>query len=130
MMDNFYLRLQNFIFIENPWFEISLYLAGFIVFAIGLGSFAKNRLQYNEALLIRTKQEMQAIAQLALTNPYPLIQLSAKGEVLFANPAALASFKNIHHLGARHPCLSDIYPDSMVQGYYERDILFEGRVFH
>lgn len=58
-----------------------------------------------QELLKRAKQEVQEIAQLPLSNPHPLIQISRTGEIIFANPAAFEKFPDIKEKGARHPVI-------------------------
>lgn len=72
------------------------------------------RLHSGKALRL-AKRETEEIVQLALNNPYPLIQVTHSGKILFANPAAMTRFPDIKDLGVKHPVL-----DGVLQ-YFETD---------
>jgi len=66
------------------------------------------RLQTAQNFLRLAKQETLETAQLSLRNPYPLIQISAEGKVIFLNPAAFEKFPGIREKGLQHPVLSGL----------------------
>lgn len=74
-------------------------------------------------MLRRAKEEVRDILQLPLNNPYPLIQISKSGQILFANPAALNLFPTIQSEGFFHPVLQDI------EGSMSREIFYEDSVY-
>ncbi len=72
------------------------------------------------------KQEVQEILQISLSNPYPLIEISREGKILFVNPTALALFPGIREQGTAHPILHGFDRDCE----YRREVLLEHTVYH
>ncbi len=83
-----------------------------------------------QIFLRHAKQETKEIAELPLKNPFPLIQITNSGEIIFINPAAVKTFPDIQNLGKQHPILSDIDNIIQTQTVSMREVAIEAQVFH
>lgn len=84
------------------------------------------RFAHAQGYLKRAKEEVREILQLSLSNPYPLVQVSAQGEVLFINPTANELFPGLSELGLKHPLLSSLEMD----GALAREVIVDGQYYH
>lgn len=77
---------------------------------IDLIMFAKRRsnYEYMQNMLDAAKRETKDILQLAINNPYPLIQIDAQGNILLINPAASKQFPDIKQQTINHPAINGI----------------------
>lgn len=83
-----------------------------------------------QGMLLIAKEETEGIAQLAMTNPHPLIRLTGSGTISFINPAALDIFEDILKSGARHPIFAGIDFSAITKEALERDMLYDNKIFH
>lgn len=80
--------------------------------------------KWQEALLLKAKEEVRDIAQLPLNNPHPLIQINDSGEVIFANLAAIRTFPDLNEKAGHHPVLAG----SLCAG--TREVSFHQKIYH
>lgn len=79
--------------------------------------------------LKRAKQETEEIVQLALNNPYPLIQLSENGQILFANSIAMSRFPDIREEGLAHDILDGVLSFSQERSVVTREVVIDNIVY-
>lgn len=58
--------------------------------------------------LQKAKEEAREIAELPLSNPHPLIQISGEGKIIFANPAAFEKLPGLKSQALQHPVLEGL----------------------
>ncbi len=104
-----------------PWI-----ISSFVIFAlleIILYFRRSKKARLAESLLMHAKEEMQEIAQLPLNNPYPVIQITESGHIIFANKACIELFPDIEQLGFDHPTLQAV--KSLTEEHTEQPIKHE-----
>lgn len=84
------------------------FLCGVVTTWLGLILFNKQKKKNYNAMLIHAKREVQDIAQIALNNPYPQIEISKDGKIIFINSAAIKEFPTIQEETVAHPILRQI----------------------
>jgi signal transduction histidine kinase/DNA-binding response OmpR family regulator len=97
-------------------------------------SLAKARKAARDALamVLDAKQEAKDMAQLPMQNPYPKIQCTDSGKILFINPAAETHFQGIVNLGIDHPAIGDFHALKAIalqHGLAGQEIMFNGRTY-
>lgn len=80
-------------------------IAALLLLQSGFYMRSRRKLKDANTALYRMKQEVRDIAQLPLTNPYPLIQVTAQGRIMFLNPAAVHAFPDLQDNPRNHPVL-------------------------
>lgn len=90
------------------WSIIAAAISLIAALQLWLIRYQKNRSTHANRYLKQAKKEVKEIAQFPLNNPYPLLQVTAAGNVIFANPAAIDAFKNIKEEEFNHPILSAV----------------------
>lgn len=94
---------------DSLWMSYAPGLLALFVLVEGVLHVRRARQMRNAgAVLHRAKKEVEEIAQLPQNNPYPLIQISASGDIIFANPAAFEAFPDLREKGASHPLIGDV----------------------
>ena len=89
----------------------------------------RRSLSRSRAALRLAKRETEEIVQLALNNPYPLIQLSAGGQILFANPIAMSRFPEIREDGLEHDILDGVLSLSQERSVVTREVVVDDIVY-
>lgn len=113
--------------------EIFLHIYAPIIFlstalvAVPMYLVSRKKMAHAQELLAQSKQEAREIAELALNNPHPLIQLTTTGKIVFANPAAFECFPGIKDMGLSHPVLSNI--EKQQEKTVTRDIDLDGTTY-
>jgi len=85
-----------------------------------LGFRSKNMQQ----LLFQAKNETKEVAQIVQNTPYPLIQVNADGDVLFANAAAFDAFPDLSAAQMHHPAIQNIHKSDM------REVHYGDKIYH
>lgn len=94
---------------ENFWLPFAVAFAIFLALELAL-SLRRSRKQDDAQSFLRlAKREALETAQISLGNPYPLIQISGEGDIIFINPAAFEQFPGIREQGLRHPVLAGFH---------------------
>ncbi len=89
-------------------FEVPFVIVFLLAIEFVLHRRRSRELKNAQRFLRLAKQETLETAQISLGNPYPLIQVSDKGDVTFINPAAFDKFPEIREKGLKHPILSGL----------------------
>lgn len=84
------------------------------------------RLRQAQGYLHAAKQEAKEILELSFSNPYPIIQITPQGEVLFINATANELFPGVEEEGADHPLLGECAAD----GPIAREVMLGERAYH
>lgn len=71
------------------------------------------------------KNELQEMVLLPLNNPYPMIQITDQGEIIFINPIAEKIFPTLIQRKFKHPILNDLNYTS-IQDSITREVTFQG----
>ncbi len=84
------------------------------------------KLRHAQYYLRRAKEEVTEILALSLSNPYPLIQITPQGEIVFINATANELFPGLGEQGLKHPLLNGFD----AEGAIAREVTVEGRFYH
>ncbi len=106
------------------WLGFICALCLFLAFEAAASLWRSHSLARAQKFLLRAKQEVQEIAQLPLNNPYPVIQITKEGTILFANPAALETFPSLKSQGSAHPALQGALEEK------SREVICGDKIFH
>lgn len=92
---------------------VSQFIAFGIFLLLGRNILVKpyHKLTSSQEDLNHAKQEFEKIAQIPLNNPNPLLQISANGKLLFANPAARNQYPDIEENFSTNPLMKGINQD-------------------
>lgn len=94
--------------VSDIWFYATI-ASSACFFASLIWHVRRSKTFYNARVFLeKAKQETREISQLPLHNPHPMIQVSEKGEVLFANPEAIRAFPEIYDKGLNHDVLAHL----------------------
>ncbi len=115
-----------------PSFGISFAITFAVFLAVEWVLYFRRSRELHEArkFLRLAKQETRETAQIALGNPYPLIQVSDKGDVIFFNAASFRQFPGIREQGVKHPVLSGLADIIAKNEAVSRDISFGDLVYN
>lgn len=108
---------------ENVWISIVAVAVSVLVIEAALAFWRSRKFSGAQDLLIKAKQETMEIAQMSLHNPHPQIQVSERGKVIFANPAALKEFPGIEHQAVDHVILHGL------AGAKSREVTYESKIY-
>ncbi len=94
-------------------------------------------LKTSRRALKEAKREAEKIAQFPINNPNPLIQITANGDILFANPAAYAQYPDLAEKSFDHEALQGL-EDFVKRSKRAKDekqvttrkIYYGGKVYH
>ncbi len=110
-------------------FIIICCLAGFICLEGGMYLLRRRQRRAMQTKLELAKEETRDIAMLSLNNPQPIIQVSAAGEILFSNPAAIKLFPDLDARQLSHPVMEHIQACFRQLLPYRRDVYVNGRIY-
>lgn len=81
---------------------------------------------------INTELELKRLASFAELNPNPIIEITLKGKVVYANPVTLKHFSDIVQLALKHPMLIGLNLNQIKnrRRQFIREILIRGRWYH
>ncbi len=94
--------------IENFAIPFAVTGAAFLAAEFVLNLRRSRALKEAQKFVRLAKRETLETAQISLGNPYPLIQISGKGDVIFFNPAAFSQFPGLKEQGLQHPVLAGL----------------------
>lgn len=89
-----------------------------------LGNILGLRSKSMQQLLFQAKNETKEVAQIVQNTPYPLIQVSVDGNVLFANAAAFDAFPDLSAAQMHHPAIQNIHNSDM------REVHYRDKIYH
>jgi signal transduction histidine kinase len=108
-----------------------IWAAAFVIMGIGLLFLLKYiATRQLTRYLHKAKQEAREMAQISYLNPHPLIQISADGRILFANPSANAAFPDLMKKGMGHAALSGLLDDFGSEDHRAREIAIGDKIYH
>lgn len=80
--------------------------------------------------LQKAKNETENIVQFLIHDPYPFIQISREGKVIFANPATYSQYIGLSQEKFDHPVLSGLENMFGSHKKHTRDILIDEKTWH
>lgn len=102
-----------------------------VIFMLGMFFYFRFRLSRAQDILRQAKEEMMETAQIPLSDPHPLIRLSAAGDIIFANPAAIKTFPDLEILNINHPVLKGLLTqEGRSHNKTERQITVAHTIYH
>lgn len=115
---------------DNFWFSFAAVFVIFLSVEMILSMRRSRELKSAQKFLHLAKREALEMAGISLGNPFPLIQISDKGDVIFINPAAFEKFPGIREQGFQHPVLSGLGDIISKNKADSREIGFGGLVYN
>jgi len=100
----------------------------FLIIETGHFVYRRRQLKHARNIILSAKRESLEMAQLPLNNPHPLIQIDRHGNIIFANPAAVAEFAEHGEVAADHPVLKGLGP-SLGKEIKTRDISYKNKIY-
>lgn len=144
----FFVILLNFFMLSHVMIdhsESSLFLIGIFfvcfcsIFFITAGLFGNsyNRFKKSRYELQYAKEKAEKIAQFPLNSPFPIVQISFNGDILFVNPAASDEFPDLVERGSEHAVMQgmeifikDALKTRKAKYLTTREISFLDKLYH